>query len=339
MRTAFLRRGLRAQLLASRSAPFSSVSTNGTKPICRENIVVRQVLVRHLGVIPQLGKSNESLTHIDLNDAVENCQIMKAITAFDALNLQENKTALLDHSSSTRLCSLLSSTCSLDDLEHVLQQNRFSLNADISVNSSEAFIMSGKFSSFVSLFSKYLSHVPSPDSVSRIINAVILARSRRLMSQTDVTEDETMALEQLFSQLRSYHADYPSPSYHHDEEMSSIFAMKQLFFLENGRNSDDCNSEMSEEEAYFLSLTPAFENTPFEYVVEDRDIPLELEINDLTAQIANKQPEKFLLKGGTIFSKALQKEQKLLKIGSYMTENEEEDCDELTDNIRQKSFK
>jgi len=260
---------------------------------------------------------------------------MKAMTSFELLLQENNKTSVLDRLSSTSLCSLLSSTCNLDKLGYVLAQNRVPLNADILVNCSESFVMSGKFEFYVSLVSKFLNHTPAPDCVSRIINATILARSRRLMSQTDVTEAEAMALETLFSRLDEYHANYPSSK--DENEMSSIFAMKQLMWMER----NDGEVATTEEEAYCLSLTPTCESQPFEFVVEDRDIPFELEIHDLTAQIAKKQPDKFLLKGGQIFSKALQKEQKLLKIGAFTTETETEDeeTDELTDNIRQRSFK
>lgn len=181
-----------------------------------------------------------------------------------------------------RLVYMLAKDCDLENLERFLDDNQISDN--IMVYISEAFIMSGKLSTYYKYFHKYIANsgietrdkkivdLPTPETVSRVIRAVMMARQRRLKSRSDQTDEEYEYMGKLFESIEFYHSLLISSNIVNITELESYFSYQQLYKLES-ESLDLPETKVSYDLKEAMSALPNFEFTGFPFVTEDRLAP------------------------------------------------------------------
>ncbi len=94
--------------------------------------------------------------------------------------------------------------------------------------------------------------------------------------------------------------------------LPSSFAARQLYEMEKYVMSLEMDRlDVSPEEAFFLRLTPKFEDLDFPFLTEDKHVAIDgLHINDMTAQLEVKYPTELLLMSGSLFHIAYDFERK-----------------------------
>lgn len=96
--------------------------------------------------------------------------------------------------------------------------------------------------------------------------------------------------------------------------LPSAFAARQLYEMEKYVLNDSTSNDVSPEVAFFLRITPRFEDTDFPFLTEDRHVPHEgLELNDLTSAIEKNYPSDFLLMSASMFPVSYAFERKQLQ--------------------------
>jgi hypothetical protein len=252
-------------------------------------------------------------------------------------SLQDNNCPLplLDAQGVDDLIEKLAEFCEIVHLKTVLKTTPL-LTERALVLAAEPIIMAGELSWFANIFERFLAYTPNSYSAGRVIRAIVLGRSRRLMSQTDTTDDERLALGRIFQMIEAYHevlvVNDPAAAYTNElyfqkdvdcvvspifarlqvlSHLPSSFATRQLYEMERfelNANPDNVTN-ISDEETFFLRMTPQLEhNANFKYVGEDRNIGLDLELDDLTSHLASKYPNNMLIMTGDLFEAAEEEE-------------------------------
>jgi len=244
--------------------------------------------------------------------------------AMEVVGRMKDSHLFLDMQSGERLVSQLSMNCRIEDIESLFTSASNLIGSFLHLT-AEPLIMSGRIKLFANHFEKLLQTQPQPTCVDKILRHLMLARTRRFLSQAQPSEEENQQIVRIYAIVDAYHDRLGKEGFvvgvidskrQGPVDVSSLcswYTAMQMYEHEREPSHPPASADLTPQEAFFVSLMPKLDSTGFPFLVEDREPPLSLRINDLSTEIARMQPDTFLLVSKDIFPQAFAYEMRQLR--------------------------